>query len=115
MSTHVASRGADDFGATPMSVQMLSDCVNDDYSTEEYEDSCSEWYDDNPGGCGGYDDSNFASSPVLCAAAAPVRYRRVRNQPRPGTGPTSKRDRAMAPWKCDEDGGVTRTSWYYFP
>ncbi len=29
------------------------DCMDDNYSTDEYEDSCSEWYDDNPGDCGG--------------------------------------------------------------
>ena len=32
-----------------------------------FDDSCVDWYDANPGSCGGYDDSDFTSNEMCCA------------------------------------------------
>ena len=105
----------DDFASDSSS----SDCVNDDYSTDEYEDSCSEWYDDNPGGCGGYDDSNFASNVQCCACGGGTRCDIVvSGSSLPelhGTYEQKGSCNGYPRWKCDEDGGCDQDQyiWYY--
>ena len=47
--------------------RRLDDCVNDDSTTDSYDDACSSWYDSNPGDCGGYDDTDFTASAQCCA------------------------------------------------
>lgn len=51
----------------PDYVDIDPNCVNDDSSHDSYGDTCSEWYDDSPSGCGLYDDSDFISSDQCCA------------------------------------------------
>ena len=41
--------------------------MNDDSTTDSYEDTCSSWYDSNPGDCGDYDDEDFTASKQCCA------------------------------------------------
>ena len=38
------------------------ECVNDDSTTDEVGDTCSEWYDYNPEDCGDYDEEDFTAS-----------------------------------------------------
>jgi len=52
----------------PDYVDIDPNCVNDDSSHDSYGDTCSEWYDDSPSGCGLYDDSDFISSDQCCAS-----------------------------------------------
>lgn len=42
-------------------------CVNDDSSEDSYGDTCSEYYNDYPSGCGVYEDSDFNSTTQCCA------------------------------------------------
>ena len=41
--------------------------MNDDSTLDSYGDSCSSYYDDNPSGCGVYDDDDFTASELCCA------------------------------------------------
>ena len=50
-----------------MTRRRLDDCVNDDSTEDEYGDTCTDWYDDNPDGCGDYDDTDFTASEQCCA------------------------------------------------
>ena len=43
------------------------ECVNDDSTTDSYGDTCSAWYDSNPGDCGSYDDEDFIAIERCCA------------------------------------------------
>jgi hypothetical protein len=42
-------------------------CVNDDTSADSDGDTCSDYYDANPGDCGGWDDDYFTASKQCCA------------------------------------------------
>ena len=55
-----------------MTRRRLDDCVNDDSTEDEYDDTCTDWYDDNPDGCGGYDDEDFTASEQCCACGGSV-------------------------------------------
>ena len=53
----------------------LEECVNDDSVGDSYGDTCSDWYDANPDGCGSYDTDTFTASEMCCACgggSAPV-------------------------------------------
>ena len=50
-----------------MTRRRLDDCGNDDSTEDEYGDTCTDWYDDNPDGCGDYDDTDFTASEQCCA------------------------------------------------
>ena len=99
--------------------RRLDTCVDDDYSTDEYGDSCSSWYDDDPGDCGGYDDSNFASSVQCCACGGGTRCDIVvSGSSLPelhGTYEQKGSCNGYPRWKCDEDGGCDQDQyiWYY--
>ncbi|CAH0373153.1 unnamed protein product [Pelagomonas calceolata] len=105
----------DDFASDSSSY----DCVNDDYSTDEDSDSCSSYYDDNPGGCGCCDDSNFASSVQCCACGGGTRCDIVvSGSSLPelhGTYEQKGSCNGYPRWKCDEDGGCDQDQyiWYY--
>ena len=95
------------------------DCVDDNYSTDEYEDSCSEWYDDNPGDCGGYDDSNFASNVQCCACGGGTRCDIVvsgtsHQTSRHGTYEQKGSCNGYPRWKCDEDGGCDEDQYIWY-
>ena len=96
----------DDFASDSSSY----DCVNDDYSTDEYGDSCSSWYDDDPGDCGGYDDSNFAADVQCCACGGRKRCDVIVSGTNywsnlHGTYEQKGSCNGYPRWKCDEDGG----------
>jgi len=42
-------------------------CVNDDSIGDRDGDTCSDFYDSNPGGCGGYDTEDFIAARECCA------------------------------------------------
>ena len=42
-------------------------CTNDDSVGDEYDDTCSEWYDTNPDTCGDYDTETFVAADLCCA------------------------------------------------
>ena len=46
------------------------DCVNNDSTSDSYGDTCSSYYDSNPGACGSADDDDFTASEQCCACAA---------------------------------------------
>jgi len=49
-------------------VFTISDtCTNDDTSGDSYGDTCTEYYDNYPGGCGYYESSTFNSTSQCCA------------------------------------------------
>ena len=50
-----------------MTRRRLDDCGNDDSTEDEWGDTCTDWYDDNPDGCGDYDDTDFTASEQCCA------------------------------------------------
>ena len=41
-------------------------CVNDDIVVDSYGDTCTEYYDDSPYYCGGYDTDTFVASIACC-------------------------------------------------
>ena len=42
-------------------------CTNDDSIGDEYDDTCSDYYDTNPGECGNYDTDTFIAADLCCA------------------------------------------------
>ena len=42
-------------------------CVNDDSMVDEYDDTCSDYYDANPIDCGNYDTDAFVAADLCCA------------------------------------------------
>jgi len=40
--------------------------VNDDSVTDSFSDTCSDWYDYYPSGCGSYDDADFSAEDACC-------------------------------------------------
>ena len=56
------------FALSALSV-AADDCVNDDSTTDSYDDTCSSYYDSNPGDCGSADDEDFTASEQCCACA----------------------------------------------
>ena len=42
-------------------------CTNDDSIGDEYDDTCSEYYDTNPDECGNYDTEDFVAADLCCA------------------------------------------------
>jgi hypothetical protein len=55
------------FMKSALTRRRLDDCVNDDSTTDSYGDTCSDYYDNNPSACGGWDDSDFTASVQCCA------------------------------------------------
>jgi hypothetical protein len=52
----------------PASEPVVYDgCTNDDSVGDEYDDTCSEWYDTNPDTCGDYDTETFVAADLCCA------------------------------------------------
>ena len=56
-----------DGGSTVTSTIVYDGCANDDTLTDSYDDTCSEWYDENPGTCGDYDSDTFIATDNCCA------------------------------------------------
>ena len=54
-------------GPTLTPAPMAATCVNDDSTTDNGGDTCSEWYDRFPESCGSYDDDDFTASERCCA------------------------------------------------
>jgi hypothetical protein len=48
-------------------VPLLDGCVNDDSTEDEDGDTCTDWYDEYPDGCGDYDDEDFTAATQCCA------------------------------------------------
>ena len=48
-------------------VPLLDGCVNDDSTEDEDGDTCTDWYDEYPDGCGDYDDEDFYAATQCCA------------------------------------------------
>jgi hypothetical protein len=54
-------------GAYDTCTGNYADCTNDDSVVDSYEDTCSEWYNENPETCGDYDTDVFKASESCCA------------------------------------------------
>ncbi len=102
--------------------RRLDECVNDDYSSDEYTNSCSAYYDSSSAdleNCGAWDDSNFAASVQCCACGGGTRCDIVVSGSSPpelhGTYEQKGSCNGYPRWKCDEDGGCGQDQyiWYY--
>lgn len=47
-------------------IRIDPNCVNDDSVSDSTDDTCTGWYDDNAGGCGGWDTSTFTAADACC-------------------------------------------------
>ena len=50
---------------------QCDECENDDTVVDSYGDTCSEWYDKNPSGCGLFDTDTFIAAERCCACQCP--------------------------------------------